>query len=88
MLERSTGARKKDFGSREESEFTGILVFPPVSSLCGGLEPCGTNSLVTRCRGKCLGPKTGATHNNAQLELPDNGRAITGLVVCYVVSMI
>ena len=32
-------------------------------------------------RGKCLGPKTGATH--AQLGLPDKGRAMKGLVVCW-----
>ena len=30
-------------------------------------------------------PQTGATHYHAQLRLPDKGRAITGLVVCYVV---
>ncbi len=30
-------------------------------------------------------PKTGATIYQAQLGLPDNGRAIKGLVVCYVV---
>ena len=28
-------------------------------------------------------PKTGATHYHAQLGLPDKGRAIKGLVVCY-----
>ena len=33
-------------------------------------------------RRECLGPKTGATQYNAQLELPDKGRAIKGLVVC------
>ena len=27
-------------------------------------------------------PQTGATHYHAQLGLPDNGRAIKGLVVC------
>ena len=30
-------------------------------------------------------PQTGATHYHAQLELPDKGRAIKGLVVYYVV---
>ena len=30
-------------------------------------------------------PQTGATHYLAQLELPDKGRAIKGLVVCFVV---
>ena len=29
------------------------------------------------------GNKTGATHYHAQLGLPDKGRAIKGLVVCY-----
>ena len=27
--------------------------------------------------------KTGTTHYHAQLGLPDKGRAIKGLVVCY-----
>ncbi len=30
-------------------------------------------------------PKTGATHSHARLGLRDKGRAIKGLVVCYVV---
>ena len=29
-------------------------------------------------------PKTGATQYHAQLELPDKGRAIKGLVVCNI----
>ncbi len=29
----------------------------------------------------CLGPKTGATHYHAQLELPDKDRTIKGFVV-------
>ena len=28
-------------------------------------------------------PQTGATQYHAQLQLPDKGRAIKGLVVCY-----
>ena len=28
---------------------------------------------------------TGATHYHAQLELPDDGHAIKGLIVCYIV---
>ena len=31
-------------------------------------------------------PETGATHYHAQLELQDKGRAIKGMVVCYVVT--
>ena len=31
---------------------------------------------------RCLGQKIGATHYNAQLGLPDKGRAIKELVVC------
>ncbi len=30
-------------------------------------------------------PQTGTTHYYAQLELPDKGLAIKGLIVCYVV---
>ena len=30
-------------------------------------------------------PQTGATHYHAQLEPSEKGRAIKGLVVCYVV---
>ena len=30
-------------------------------------------------------PKTGATHYHGQLRLMDKGRAIKGLVVCYIV---
>ncbi len=33
-------------------------------------------------RGGMPWPQTGATHYHAQLELPDKGRAIKGLVVC------
>ena len=40
---------------------------------------CDNNSTS---RGKCLGPKTGATNYHAQLGLPDKGRAIKELVVC------
>ncbi len=28
-------------------------------------------------------PKTGATQYHAQLGLPDNGRAIKGLIICH-----
>ncbi len=31
--------------------------------------------------------ETGATHYHAQLGLPDKGRTIKGLVVCYVVFL-
>ncbi len=31
--------------------------------------------------------KTSATHYNAQLEHPDNGRAIKRLIVCYVMLL-
>ncbi len=32
-------------------------------------------------------PKTGATQYHAQLELPDKGRAIKGLVVCNILDL-
>ena len=31
---------------------------------------------------RCLGPQRGATQYHAQLELPDKGLVIKGLVVC------
>ena len=33
-------------------------------------------------------PQTGATHYHAQLGLPDKGRAIKGLIICYVVWLV
>ncbi len=33
-------------------------------------------------------PKTGATHYHEQLGLPDKGRAIKGLVVCWSMARI
>ena len=33
-------------------------------------------------------PKTGATYYHAKLGLPDKGRAIKGLVVCYSMAKI
>ncbi len=41
-------------------------------------------ALIVRLGGMPL-PQTGATHYHAQLRPPDKGRAIKGLVVCYVV---
>ncbi len=32
--------------------------------------------------GRMHWPQTGATQNHAQLELPDSGRTVKGLVVC------
>ena len=49
---------------------------------CGKLGTCTT--LIVRVEGMHY-PQTGVTHYHVQLELPDKGRAIKGLVVCYIV---
>ncbi len=53
------------------------------------VEPTAAMSdatLIVRVWGMTL-PQTGATYYHAQLGLADKGRAINGLVVCYVVGL-
>ena len=45
---------------------------------------CAT--LIVRVRGMPW-PRTGPTHYHAQLGLPDKGRVIKGLVICYEVLL-
>ncbi len=38
--------------------------------------------------GNAFAPNRDATHYHAQIELPDKGRAINWLVVCYLVCLV
>ena len=49
---------------------------------------CQMHDINNTNTGEMSYPKTGATHYHGQLRLMDKGRAIKGLVVCYIVWLV